>query len=465
MNTKARVLWLADRLTDYATHYGITGAAVAIHHDGHSYEAATGTLNLATRVAVTRDSLFQIGSITKTFTATLVLQLLEQGRVRLDDPVCLHLPGFAIASEEVAHSVTVRHLLTHTSGIDGDFFPDTGTDSDCIEKYLRACAGLGQIHAPDECVSYCNAAFVALGAMLEQITGRRWDELLQQRILRPLGLTHSTADYAKLPRYRVAVGHLPNKETKQSEVATRIHLPRGMGPTGSTLHTSAGDLARFGKAFLDGAHTSDGTRILGDDIVCLSRREYATWPTAPWTGMAMGLGWLLYAWEGHSVFGHDGATIGQASYLRIMPDANLVVTLLTNGGPARNLCNALFRDLFAELADTRLPQPPRAIDPATFDATRVLGIYENKSTVARVFLNPQRELTLQTTVRELTDVVSGETRILVPIAANACRIVNPAMETADLVVFHHFDAGEGRARFVTLNHRDLLRTLPEREDC
>ena len=456
MNAEARTLWLAERLTDYATHYGVPGAVAAIHHDGRSYEVATGTLNAATRVAVTRDSLFQIGSITKTFTATLVLQLVERGRVRLDDPVRLHLPWFAVASEDVTRSVTLRHLLTHTSGIDGDFFPDTGADSDCIEKYVRACAGLGQVHAPDECVSYCNAAFIVLGAMLEHITGQTWGALLQQRILQPLGLTRSTADYAQLPLYRVAVGHLPNKETKQLEVARRIHLPPGMGPTGSTLHMSAGDLARFGEAFLDGGRAPEGTRILDAQTVALSREVYATWPTSPWTGMAMGLGWLLYTWDGRSVFGHDGATIGQASYLRIMPDANLVVTLLTNGGPAKNLYNALFRDIFAELADTQLPQPPKIMDPSAFDAARVIGTYENKSTVARILL-AGGELRVQTTVRELTDVVSGETWPLVPIAPNACRIANPATETAELAVFHHFDAGAGRARFATLNHRDLLR--------
>ncbi len=448
--------WLGERLSDYAAHYGIPGASAAIIKDGQCATAATGLLNLETRVAATRDALFQIGSITKTFTATLVLQLLEQGRIQLEDPVRRHLPYFAVASSEISETVTVRHLLTHTSGIDGDFFPNTGTDADCIEKYVRACARLGQIHAPDESISYVNAGFIILGAMLQHMTGKTWDALLQERILAPAGLAHSTTDWAELPRFRVAVGHLSNPETKALAVARTLHLPKGMGPTGATLHCSACDLASFGRLFLDHGRTVSETQIVQPDTIALSRELRAKWPTAPWTGLGMGLGWLLYDWGGRSVFGHDGATIGQASYLRIMPEANLSVALLTNGGAAKNLYHALFRDIFRDLADTDLPRPPKAIDTTQFDHGRVVGIYENKSTIAEVVLDAG-QFKLKTKLRELAEVFPSETTPLRPVAPDACQIENPALATPDLLVFHHFDAGHGRARFATLNYRNLLR--------
>lgn len=447
--------WLRERLSEYATRYGIPGASAAIIHGGECGTAATGLLNLETRVATSTDALFQIGSITKTFTATLALQLLEQNRIALEDPVRRHLPYFRVASDEISETVTIRQLLTHTSGIDGDYFPDTGSDTACVEKYVRACTELGQIHDPDEGISYCNAGPIAIAAMLQELTGKSWDVLLQEKIVKPLGLKQTITDYARFPHYRVAVGHLSDPVSKKLKVASRIHLPRGMGPTGATLHMSAPDLAQFGRLFLEGGKVCDGPTIIEKETIELSLQQRAAWQIAPWTGMGMGLGWLLYRWDGHDVFGHDGGTIGQHSFLRIMPEANLVVALLTNGGPAKDLYTALFRDAFGTFADTRLPTAPAAIPLSDFETGRVLGRYANKSTVATVAMT-DGQLRLRTEPRQLTDVFQEEDRELLPISPQACRIAAPDRETPEIAVFHQFDAADGHARYLTLNYRDLL---------
>lgn len=451
----ALTTWLAECLNDYAAQYGIPGASAAIIKDGQCAAAATGLLNRDTRVAATPDSLFQIGSITKTFTATLALQLVERKQIALDDPVRKYLPDFRVASEDISNTVTIRQLLTHTSGIDGDFFPDTGTDSDCIERYVRSCADLGQIHAPDDGISYCNAGPIVIAAMLQRLTGRSWDMLLQDNILAPLGLRHTMTDYANFPLYRVAVGHLPDATSNSLAVAARLHLPRGMGPTGATMHMSAPDLVHFGKLFLDSGRAPDGTVILQEETIALSRRQRAAWHGAQWSGMGMGLGWLLYRWGGHDVFGHDGGTIGQYSSLRIMPEANLVVALLTNGGPAKDLYTALFRDAFADLANTRLPPAPRTIPLSDFDTTRVVGSYRNKSTIATVVMT-DGQLRMKTDLLQLNDVFKGDDRALLPIGPDACKVVTPKTESAEIVVFHRFDEADGHARYLTLNYRDLL---------
>jgi CubicO group peptidase (beta-lactamase class C family) len=442
--------WLPGLLKTQRARTGIPGAAIAILHRGELIEAADGVLNLSTGVEATPDSLFQIGSISKTFTATLVLQLVEQGRIGLDDPVRKHLPWFSVASPELSERVTIRHLLSHTSGIDGDWFPDTGTDSDCIEKYVRGCADLGQIHPAGEGPSYTNAGPIILAAMLRELTGKTWDAQLCENILEPLNAQRMTTDFAELPRYRVAVGHLPDPESKQPAVPKHLHLPRGMGPTGSTLHASAADLARFGATFLPGAKT----KLLRDETIARSREVQGRWPTALWQRMSMGLGWLLYDWDGHALFGHDGATVGQYGFLRIAPHADLVVALLCNGAPAKNLYYGLFREIFGKLANTRLPEVPQPIAADRFDRTPVVGTYQNKSGTAEVFVEGG-ELKLRATPRELTYFLTQETSTLQPVAENCCRIVNPALDFPDLVVFHHLDGG--RARYLTLNQRDLPR--------
>ncbi len=453
--TNALSVWLGDRLSDHAARNGIVGATVAVFHDGQIAEAATGLLNLSTQVSATTDSVFQIGSITKTFTATLVLQLMEDGRLGLDDPVRRHLPEFAVNSAKVSAELTLRQLLAHISGIDGEFFPDTGSDSDCIRKYAATCSQLRQVHAPGESTSYCNAGFVVLGALIEKLTGKTWDAVLQERIIGFLGAHHTTTDYAELPRFRTAIGHVPDATTGRLAPAKRLHLPRGAGPTGATLHCSAADLAMYGAQFLNDC---SGPRLLRRETAQQALLPQADWPTVRWSKMRVGLGWQLHEWEGYKIFGHDGATFGQAGFLRVMPEQRLAVALLTNGGEAKNLYNALFDDIFRERAGIGLPQTPPIPNGAVLDGNRVVGSYANRLTQADVYRDGD-QLTLKITLKEFADIIGAEVWPLIPLSAEACIIANPALNVRELIVFHHFDAPGGRARFACLSHRDLLRQV------
>ena len=103
-------------------------------------EAAYGVLNKVTGVETTTDSVFQIGSITKVYTATVAMQLVDEGLLELDAPIVDVLPELRLADDEVTKQVTMRHLLSHTSGIDGDVFTDTGRGDDCLEKYVAQLA-------------------------------------------------------------------------------------------------------------------------------------------------------------------------------------------------------------------------------------------------------------------------------------------------------------------------------------
>jgi CubicO group peptidase (beta-lactamase class C family) len=114
------------RMRDLAGQAGIQGAVLGIWADGQETVAAHGVLNSATGVEVTPDSLFQIASITKVWTATMIMQLIDEGRLSLGTTVAQVLPGVRICTSDVSGQVTIEHLLTHTSGIEGDIFIDTG---------------------------------------------------------------------------------------------------------------------------------------------------------------------------------------------------------------------------------------------------------------------------------------------------------------------------------------------------
>ncbi len=176
---------LGALLGEAADRHGVPGAACGVLLDGEAEVAAHGVANLGTGVEITPDTLFQIGSITKLYTATLVMQAHSAGVLALDEPVRAQLQEFSVADPGATLEITPRHLLTHTSGIAGDHLHDTGANQDALMRYVATLAALGQVHAPDEAYSFCNTGFGVLGRLIEVTTGENFDQALRHRLLRP----------------------------------------------------------------------------------------------------------------------------------------------------------------------------------------------------------------------------------------------------------------------------------------
>ena len=147
-------------LDDATTKFGVPGATCGMWVNDEFVDAQSGVLNTETRHDVKSMSMFQIGSISKVLTATLVMKLVDQGKVSLDSPVRDYIPDLKLGDEEVAAAVTVRQLLNHTSGIAGDFMPDTGLGPDRLERYLDKYALLPQCHGLGDGFSYSNSALL-----------------------------------------------------------------------------------------------------------------------------------------------------------------------------------------------------------------------------------------------------------------------------------------------------------------
>jgi CubicO group peptidase (beta-lactamase class C family) len=193
------VNWTA-RLNELATEANVPGAALGIWSDGQEILAAHGVLNSATQVPVTTDSVCQVGSITKIWTATMIMQLVDEGLVSLNTTVSEVLPGARLGTADVADQVTVRHLLTHTSGIDGDIFTDTGRGDECIERYVGLLGEAPSVFTPGAAYSYCNSGYVLLGRIIEVLDGRSWDESLRERLTGPLSAIHTVTPDHRRPR-------------------------------------------------------------------------------------------------------------------------------------------------------------------------------------------------------------------------------------------------------------------------
>lgn len=361
---------LQERLTALADRHHVVGASLALTVGDETVLAATGVLNLRTGTPVTSDSVFQIGSITKVWTATLVMQLVDEGRLDLDVPVSTYLPGFRVRDEQITARVTARHLLNHTSGIGGDFFPDTGRGDDSVARYVDEMADLAATHPLGATMSYCNAGFVLLGRLVEVLRGDTWDAVLRTHLFEPLGLSTAGTLPEEALLWGSAVGHFGAAVTPQ------WGLPRSGGPAG-LIHARAMDLAVFTRMHLADGVGAAGKRVLSADAA-RAMREPQVAMIEPWTtGSHVGLGWMLHDW-GRPVFGHDGQTLGQTAYLHVVPGTTPVaIALLTNGNDSQHLYQDLFSELLAEHAGVTMPPPLRpATEQTRKDSADIVGTYE-----------------------------------------------------------------------------------------
>jgi CubicO group peptidase (beta-lactamase class C family) len=368
----------SERLRSVASELKVPGATLGVWAEGRETLACHGVVNTRTQVPTTVDTLFQIGSITKVWTATMIMQLVEEGRLSLETPVSELLPTVRLSTDDLGSVVTVQHLLTHTCGVDGDIFTDTGRGSDCVEIYVDRLAEAASIHPVGAAYSYCNSGFVLLGRIIEVLDGCAWDDSLRRRLIEPLGLTATVTLPEEAILHRAAVGHRdsPHEDDPVSVWA----LPRSLGPAG-LITSTAHDVLRFARLHLDQGVTPEGRRVLGAGSVLAMQQPQFEIPGLGESPAHVGLAWRMQRWDGHRIVGHDGGTIGQLAYLRLDQDRQVAAVLLTNGPTS----GAMFRPLFQEIFDAYAGvEPPPDPEPASqplgpLDLSRHVGRYERES--------------------------------------------------------------------------------------
>ena len=368
---------LQARLKASIAKYRVPGASVAVFADETLHEAAAGILNVETGVEATTGSLFHIASITKPITTTIAMQQVDEGKLDLDAPVRRYLPDFRVASAAVSASVTVRHLLCHASGIDGDFFVETTRGEDRVAKLVEAGHALPQLHEPGRGFSYCNHGFGILGRIIEVLDGSDFDTIWRRRISEKLNAPTLLTLPRDALRYRVAVGHMGGPDSLK--VPTSIFLGTSNGPAGATPMARPRDLVSFALMHLNDGVTREGVRVLSADAVRAMREPQNALPPRH-IAHHFGLGFMLFDWGGHALFGHDGLSIFQRSYLRILPEKRVVLALLTNGGDGGGLFRALASEVFGQAGVTMTPIIEG--NPAVrVETVRHVGTYARRSTI------------------------------------------------------------------------------------
>lgn len=351
---------------------GVPGVAVGVLHNDQVQCAGLGVTNVDHPLPVNDQTLFQIGSITKTFTALLMMRLAEMGKLDLNASVRTYLPNFHVADADVSQRVTVRHLLTHNSGWAGDVFEDTGAGDDALERYLKIMAEVEQLAPMETTFSYNNAAFYVAGALIEAVTGQSYQAVLRELVLEPMGLEHVYFDPADVMTHRFAVGHsVKEAEGERTvEVARPWPLPRAAYAVGG-IACSVPTLLQYAAFQMgDGKTVAGEPLISSDSLKQLHAPQYAIGGTFD----AVALSWFIGSVDGVTYITHSGGTKGQISLLLIVPARKFAVAIFTNADRGGLVTRDVSRWALREYVGLTITDP-EPLELSTAELAPFVGMY------------------------------------------------------------------------------------------
>src|SRR3954466_11400426 len=233
---------LQEKVTALAEELEVPGVAVGVLIDGEEHYAFHGVTSVENSLPVDENTLFQFGSTGKTYTATAMMRLVEQGKVDLDAPVRTYLPDFNLRDEDVASRVTVLQLFNHTAGWEGDMMDNTGDGDDALAIYVTRMERLQQVSPLGATVSYNNASLSVAGLIIAKVQGTTYEQAIRDLLLDPLGLDHTFFFPNEIMTRRFAVGHTRHDDGRVT-IARPWAMPRGNAPAGGTSANALDQIA------------------------------------------------------------------------------------------------------------------------------------------------------------------------------------------------------------------------------
>jgi CubicO group peptidase (beta-lactamase class C family) len=343
----------------------VPGVTIGIYHKGKELAAGFGITSIEHPLPVTADTLFQTGSISKTFTGTLMMRLVEQGKVDLDAPVRKYLKDFKVRDKEVSRKVTVRQLLTHMGGWVGDYFNDFGNGDDALEKMVRDLAKLPQVQPLGSIWSYNNTGFNVASRIIEVVTRKPFEQAMQEMLLDPVGL-EMTFFYPSdiLFTHRFVVGHYI--EEKKLKVARPWAIGRAGNGVGGVVST-ARDLLKYARF-----HMSKGKK----NIISVRSLKAMRIPQADAGGRGqMGITWFIRKVGDITAYAHGGETHGQQAYIFFIPEKDFACAILTNSDAGRIINAGVFSKVM-ELYFNATANIPKPIDVSKEVLNECAGRYQ-----------------------------------------------------------------------------------------
>ncbi|HEY3111354.1 MAG TPA: serine hydrolase domain-containing protein, partial [Chloroflexota bacterium] len=298
-------------------------------------------------------TLFRVASITKTFTATAVMRLVEQSRLDLDAPLRRFLPDLRLADPDATERATLRHCLDHRGGWTGDVFDDFGRGDDALARYVAHMAEVPQLTPLGQIWSYNNAGFCLAGRALEIATGLTFEQAIQELLLDPLEMTRSCFFAEEIVTDQVAAGHVALDDGPR--VIRPWLLPRAGHAMGG-LVSCVDDLLRWARFHLGDGTAPGGARLLRRETL---DHMHAALAPAGSLADAIGVAFQTTYLAGVPTVGHGGNWLGQLSSLRLVEPRDFAVVVLTNGHRGAELHGQVTAAALAE--HLGLVPPPRQL--------------------------------------------------------------------------------------------------------
>jgi CubicO group peptidase (beta-lactamase class C family) len=354
--------------------YDLPGFSAGVVHDQELiWSKGYGFADLANKVPATDRTLYRVASITKTFTATAVMQLVEQGKLSLEDPVSRHLPWFTPRDADPGQSIRVWNLLSHTAGLQREA---PGTDWDQLEGPDNAAVRAATVATPLSVppltrLKYSNYGFTVAGDLVTQLSGMPYSQYVQERILQPLGMTDSLLldGTETKPGLAVAYGRRLPGQPRGIETQMNKH---GILSAGG-LVTNVRDLARWASLQFNESDEYKGPVLAGRSLREMHRPRFLL----PDWSQGWGLGWRLARGPKRAELGHSGSLPGFKSNLLIDPASKVALILLINAddGP-RDLASSAMKIVSAPIAKAATPAEA---PPAAADFAKLEGLYRDRS--------------------------------------------------------------------------------------
>ncbi len=378
------------------------GAAIAIvKGDRIVYEKGVGVANVETGQTVSSDMLFRVGSVTKMFTAAALVGLADEGRLKLSDPIGKYASGL----NRRLSRLTLHQLLSHTAGLRDDGPSYGAHDVSALAAGVRGWDENMFMTEPGRVMSYANPGFALAGYVLEQVARKPYDEVIAERVLKPLGMTRSSFQPTVVMTWPFAQGHAPGAGGAAPGVVRPFTDAASYWPAGF-LFSNVAELARFAIAFMNDG-VLDGRPALRSSTILTMSTGYADIPSSD-TGAKYAYGLTTAMWRGARLVAHGGAIDGFGASVRMLPDQKAAVIILVNrSGAQLDKTAERALELVATL-QAKVEAPSANIPMDAAEMVRYAGAYMNPPDRIELFVRDGalvlRRGTTETPVRKTGDL-------------------------------------------------------------
>jgi len=335
-SSDARFDAIARLTQEKMKEFGVPGVALGILHNGTVSIRGLGITNVEDSLPVTSHTVFPIASISKTFAATAMMRLVEQGKVDLRAPVRTYIPEFKVRDEVATRDVTIHHLLTHLGGWEGQVSgPDRGSET--LANFLTTITDLMQVAPPGAAWSYNNAGFSIAGRVIEKVTGNSINRSIRDLVFQPLALEHAGTTAGDFIVNRFAAGHT----TRDGKPALNRPFSPSVSVTAGGVGLCMTDLMAYARFHLGDGTAPNGERVLTRESLELMRTPQARKQA---NDDDIGISWHLRTMGTVRTASHGGTLGGHILLLEIVPERNFAIAILTNASAGWRLIQDVERE-------------------------------------------------------------------------------------------------------------------------